>query len=300
MIIPCGGWMEITVEESDPAAHEAISAYLLELGCDGIVEDPGTGASLKAYLPEPGPEYDLRARVEAFLRELASIFPDAGRTRATFSTLPHREWGLAWRAHFRPERVTPGLLILPAWEKDVPLEPGCSVIRMDPGPAFGTGKHPTTRMCLRALEDLSLPGPWDMLDIGTGSGILAVYASILGARRVTAVDSDPEALRWAEWNIRLNGLTARIRLSSTPPEALDEAFQVAAANLDLKTIVGLCPWFPRVVRKGGTLILSGILAEDAQRVKEAVEEQGFSIAKAMDQEEWACLVARAEQEGGYP
>jgi ribosomal protein L11 methyltransferase len=185
-------------------------------------------------------------------------------------------------------------MILPAWEKDASPEPGCAVIRMDPGPAFGTGKHPTTRMCLQALEDLDFSGPWDMLDVGTGSGLLAVYASFLGARRVTALDTDPEALRWAAWNIKLNNLAGRIRLSSQPLEAVDEKFHVAAANLDMRTILELCTRFPAVLHKGGRLILSGILTEEAPRVRREVEGLGFSTVSTAKQEEWACLVARAE------
>ena len=133
-------------------------------------------------------------------------------------------------------------MVYPAWEP-LPGDTESLVVRIDPGPAFGTGQHPTTRMCLEALEKISLPESWSMLDVGTGSGILAVYGAKLGAGPVVAIDSDPEAIRWARKNIELNGLTGKIELSSGSLEKIRARFSVVVANLTLNTIKELFPHF---------------------------------------------------------
>ena len=152
-----------------------------------------------------------------------------------------QDWSTSWRQFFRPQRITERLTVLPAW---MPEPPSCGewVIKMDPGPAFGTGQHPTTRLCLEAMERLSPQGPWTMLDVGTGSGILAIYGARLGAKRILALDTDPEALRWAERNMDLNALTGSIELSSLPLETQTGTFSLITANLTLETILELLPY----------------------------------------------------------
>ncbi len=282
-------WIEIVVR-SDPDTHETVSDFLVEgLGCEGVLFD-ASGKALKAYVPGGTAVDPLRSRIESFLSALAAGFPHRGKPSYRLSRIQDQDWGTAWRKHFRPEQVTPGLLVLPAWESP-PRDLRGRLLRMDPGPAFGTGNHPTTRMCLQALEDLSPDGGWSLLDVGTGSGILAMYGALLGAAPVEAVDVDEEALRWAAWNLELNGLTRAVRLSGTPLQGWERTFFVVTANLELKTIQGLIPGFSRVVAAGGTLVLSGLLRTQVPRVTPDLARSGFRLVREMRAEEWSCVLA---------
>lgn len=284
-------WLEISIDVH-PSAHEALSAFLFDLGCEGIVTEDFGGRTLKAYWPFRQDPEELRNRIAGFLADLGSIFPEARSSECGLRNLQDEDWGRSWRRFFHPDRVTPNLMIYPAWEP-VPESIHGEVLRIDPGPAFGTGQHPTTRMCLRAME-MNLPtGPWSMLDVGTGSGILALYAARLGASEITAIDTDPEALRWAERNASLNGLGNALEISGVLLEDLHGTFSLVAANLILGTIVELFPFFPPVLMPGGALILSGLLREQAGRVRELAEDHGLRHGDTMFQEEWACVILKA-------
>jgi ribosomal protein L11 methyltransferase len=142
------------------------------------------------------------------------------------------------------------------------------------------------------METISRPDPWTLLDVGTGSGILAVYGAKLGARKVVAMDIDPEAVRWAERNVRLNGLEGDIQLSAVPLDQWKETFFMVTANLILGTILDLMSQFPRVVKPEGWLILSGLLRDQVERVKSPLEDQGFVLYETLFQKEWAAILAR--------
>jgi len=285
-------WIEIAVE-AHPDAHEAVSAFLMnDLGCEGVAVDSPEGTVLKAYLPGDRNPEALRVRIQRFLSRLEGFFPNIASPKLVLNPIEDPDWRVAWRRFFHPEQVTPGLLVLPAWE-EVPLHTKGHVIRVDPGPAFGTGQHPTTRMCLQALETFAPAGPWDLLDVGTGSGILAIYGAMLGAAPVTALDTDEEAIRWAEWNIRLNNVATAIGLSSEPLENWTAPFDVVTANLILEVIIDLLTCFPRVVRPGGHLVLSGLLRQQVDPLMPNLVRLGFSPVQVMKQEEWACVVVRA-------
>jgi len=275
----------------DPAAHEAISGVLFGLGCTGMVTDNCGDGVLKAYFQHPEDPKEFRQAISSSIREVAAYFPQIPPPLVLFGSIRDEDWGKNWRRFFRTERVTPFLTIVPAWES-VPEDTTTAVIRMDPGPAFGTGKHPTTRLCLRAMELVAKPPSWDLLDVGTGSGILAVYGSMLGAGKVTALDIDEEALHWAARNIRLNGLQAEVEVNSTPLEELMQEFFMVTANLILNTILDLMGHLSRVVKPGGRLILSGLLEGQIDPVLPLLHRHGFSLEKKLSQEEWACLVAR--------
>ncbi|MFH1242003.1 MAG: 50S ribosomal protein L11 methyltransferase [Pseudomonadota bacterium] len=286
------GWLEISIH-SHPVLHDPLSAFLFDLGCTGIVLEDFEDNTLKAYLPSQKGLEDNRNRIEIFLRHLEKIFPEAHSAKLEFNKIEEQDWSRNWRRSFRSERVTSGLMVVPAWELPPPSFQG-HVIRIDPGPAFGTGQHATTRMCLEAMEKASLPKAWDMLDVGTGSGILAIYGAKLGARRVEAIDLDPEALRWARHNIDLNGLTAAVSVSSKPLEEYVDSFSLLVANLILAEIIKLCPHFPRCLNPGGYLILSGLLIEQADEVHKVLGECGFSGGETIIREEWASIVCKKQ------
>jgi len=283
------GWLEITLQ-ADPALHELLSSFFFDLGCTGLVLEDFQDRAIRAYLPFQKDLEEIRNRIQLYLQDLKEIFPDVESPDIRFGKLEDQDWGLNWRRFFRPARVTPGLLIIPAWEP-VPESGSAHIIRMDPGPAFGTGQHPTTRMCLEAMERLPAIRPWTLLDVGTGSGILAVYGVKLGAKEILALDTDPEAIRWAEQNIRLNNAVHRIRLSQAPIEQMNGKFSLICANLILGEILRLIPFLSRLMDSGGRLILSGILENQVQDVDSALSRHGLEVHDTLHQGEWACVIA---------
>ena len=283
-------WVEISVT-LDAVAHEALGAFLFDLGCDGIVTQSFQDATLKAYLPFKEDLEDIRARTDQFLEKLVFIFPEIDSPEVSLATIEDRDWNRNWRRFFRPDKVTHELLIVPAWET-VPDSRETHVIRIDPGPAFGTGKHPTTRMCLQAMEDLPVGSRWTLLDVGTGSGILSLYGAILGAHRVVALDTDPEAIRWAVRNAALNRRKGAIDFSLIPLDKIENRFTVVTANLILSTILDLLPNLSRVMEKGGWLILSGILQDQVTTIEEVLPKYDLINDGLLELEEWASLIVR--------
>jgi ribosomal protein L11 methyltransferase len=284
-------WLEITVD-ADALIHDALSDFLFALGCQGIVAENTRSATLVAYFTLEKLE-EIQSRLPLFFKKLEEIFPEARPTKLSIGRIEDQDWGLAWRRFFRTEQVTPDLLIVPAWEK-VPLVKDVRVIRMDPGPAFGTGQHATTRMCLEMMETFRGGHDWDMLDVGTGSGILAIYGAILGAEKILALDTDLEALRWAKRNIALNQLPVSIEVSDTPVEEVKDTFHLLAANLILHVIQGLIPHFSRLLQPRGWLILSGLIKDQVEGVWVRLSEQGIEPERVLYREEWACILAVKE------
>lgn len=287
------GWIEISVN-INPAAHEALSAFLFDMGCDGVVSESFKDTTLRAYLQFRKDIEDTRNRIELFLHDLKDIFPEAKEYSLKLERLEQQDWDTGWRKFFKPDQISEKLLILPVWE-EAPATPPCHIIKIDPGPAFGTGHHPTTRMCLIAMEDTNLPRPWTMLDVGTGSGILAIYGSKLGASEVVAIDNDPEAVRWAERNIEINQIPVPIRLSIAPIQDIKDRYSLVTANLILGTILELSGELVRVSAPGGILILSGILREQVDDVEKKILEEGLKTDRVLYMEEWACIIARKIQ-----
>ena len=284
------GWLEITIDV-DPAAREAVSAFLMDMGCDGVVSETFEDAVMKAYLPKEAGLEKIREHLETFLGDLAELFPEIPVPVLAIKEIANQDWGTSWRSFFYLEKITDNLMILPAWES-MPEPVECHVIRIDPGTAFGTGKHETTRMCLKAIEESVPPKPWTMLDVGTGSGILSVYGAILGAGEITAIDIDPEAVRWAEKNIELNEIPVKIYLSTTPLEEIDRTYDIVAANLIKNTILELNPLFAKVLAPDGVLILSGILKGQVDLIVEDLLAYGLKKIDEVTMGEWACLLVK--------
>jgi ribosomal protein L11 methyltransferase len=288
------GWLEVVID-IHPAAREAVSAFLFDLGCEGIVSENFEDHSLKAYLPFQEDLESLRVGIDAFLQTLRDIFPEFQSPKLLIHTLDEQNWDVSWKRFFKPFPVTPGLTLFPAWDK-VPSSLKGHVIRIDPGPAFGTGQHPTTCMCLKAMEIGPFEKSWTLLDVGTGSGILAMYGVLLGAEKVLAIDKDVEALRWAKRNIDLNGMDRAIEISSMPLESMKGPFSLLVANLILGEILKLFPLFPPLLVPGGRIILSGLLREQGKEVIKVLQDHRFCNHQILEQDEWACIVSTKGQE----
>ena len=198
-------------------------------------------------------------------------------------------------------RIGKNLVIKPTWLELEP-EPDDIVIELDPGIAFGTGYHPTTDTCLQAMEQHITPG-MTVLDLGTGSGILTMAAMKLGAKLVTALDIDTQAVSAARRNFRRAGITKQVRLGqgSVPhPTAPKADFDLAVANISARGVVDRCPFILTALKPGALFIASGLLETQKQDVADAVEPLGFALVSEWPQDEWVTLLYRAPNPSGTP
>jgi len=230
---------------------------------------------------------------EAIDAALAAYGVDA---RSELRRVDAEDWADAWKRHFDVERYGGRLVVVPSW-RDYAPQPRDIVLRLDPGMAFGTGQHETTRMCLEALERLVLPGA-GVLDVGCGSGILALAAAKLGARRVVALDVDATCVRVARENVTANGCDATVRVTrgslgeAWPSHAGDPGgFDIVVANIIARVIVDLAPHLVAALNTGGRLVVSGIIAEREREVCDALARAGASVEGVRAMGDWRCIEA---------
>jgi ribosomal protein L11 methyltransferase len=284
----------ITVEVPRGEADDC-AALLLDQGARGAEVHDGSLVPMPgAPRPPPG-----RAYVVAFFGERADA-ESAGAAlglEASLAEIPDRDWGETWKAGLGPSAVG-RVFVRPSWI-DVPAPPGTVEVVLDPGMAFGTGTHPTTRLCLEALGDILREEPGsDVLDVGTGSGLLAIAAKKLGATRVVGTEEDPVALRVAEENACRNGVVLELRLE--PPDAVPGRFPVVVANILANTLVALASALAPRIAPGGLLLLAGILAGQEEEILTAYAKHGLSRDEARERSEgdWRLLALRAAPRGG--
>ncbi len=299
-------WLEIRLS-APSAAVDAVCAELSGLGSTGVqVEErkldtfvpPDPDADLpaqfplRAYFPAAEAPNDLRRRVEEGLRWVRAAYPGAGWGEVSVGWMADGDWADSWKQHFPVFRVGP-LVVRPSWE-NVAAAPGEVLLTIDPGMAFGTGTHATTRLCLEALvaEMTARPTLRRVLDVGTGSGILAVAAAALGASRILAADIDPDACRVAADNARLNGLEGRVEFTVTPLAELEAGFDMVLANILAEENVRLAAELVARLAPDGRLILSGILQEKEGLVRAGFAAFGLEGPVVSRQDEWSCLVYR--------
>jgi ribosomal protein L11 methyltransferase len=275
-------------------AAEALAGVLADLagGCE--VLDGGEGRTGFRFWVPAEAAAACRARLAEALERARSFFPRLEPVAWEERDVPEEAWAEAWRAHFRPVRVGRRLLVAPPWEEPRRF-PGEVVVRVDPGPAFGTGTHPSTVLCLEALEAL-VPGGRQGVDVGTGSGILAVAAVHLGAERVWAVDIDPVAVRVAKANAAANGVSDRVvvrygELGDLLAEGVAGVAWVVA-NLTAEALVALANSLAEVLQPGGTAVVSGIVPAGEPKVVEALEAAGLRVLRRAALEGWLALWAR--------
>ena len=293
-------WIEISATGPYERAGEA-SALLIDAGSGGVVEEEGSApdpaggeagvSSLKAYLAD---DAGVRERIGLLLETLKEI-------GWSISTSPYRDagWTEKWKEGLKPVRISSphspvSLTVLASWLMRAAKD-GEEIIEIDPGMAFGTGSHPTTKMCLKTLLRINTEGKIpSFLDIGAGSGILAIAAKKLGCRRAVGIDIDLDALSAASVNARLNRV--RVTFTAKPPLEVKGRFAVVAANILSGTLMELSPEISEKVKPGGTLILSGILREEAGKVEKVYRALGFNTLRRLRGKggggEWVALVMK--------
>jgi ribosomal protein L11 methyltransferase len=282
-------WAEIAVETPRDSA-EAVGAALLDIGSAGYRESGASPMVLGGFLPVTDA---LESALDRLRERLASL-PEAGLPPTTGITLRYVEeadWANEWKKYFTPLEIGKRLLIAPSWEV---VDPACDrvVVELDPGMAFGTGGHPTTRLCLAALEDYVTPGCM-LADIGTGSGILAIAAARLGATTVLATDIDSLPRKIARENVERNGLGDTIRVLEM--DEFDEAARdcdVIVANIIAQTIIEIAASVRPRLKPGGVFLASGIVEERLPEVLDAIEAAGFALIETREDEVWRFVAAR--------
>lgn len=248
---------------------------------------PSDEVRVAAYLPDTPEGAAERAAIERGLWLLGLIHPIAP---LTVRRLREEDWAAAWKEHFQVLHIGQRLVICPTW-RTYTAKPGELVVLLDPGLAFGTGLHPSTQLCLEALERLVRPH-MRVLDLGTGSGILALAAARLGAREVCALDLDPQAVDAARANVARNGLGARITVRRGTLPSDDLPFDLVVANIVARVISDLAPHLAAALRPDGTLIASGIVEERAADVAAALAAAGLAVVERLAAPPWVALVAR--------
>jgi ribosomal protein L11 methyltransferase len=284
-------WQELSIkvpwEYAEPVSY-LFGKYGHGLSMETAGENAGDGqVLLRTYLDTDISERRL-ARIEVGINLISLLQPMGD---LVIKEMEDADWETAWKAHFSLLKLGKRLVIKPSWieyrAKDDDI-----VIELDPGLAFGTGYHPTTRMCLEALEELVRPG-MDVLDLGTGSGILSIAATALGAASVLAIDVDPTAVRAARKNFRATGASDKVRLATgTLPHRLagQGRFDLAVANISAKIIQDKATDLFQALKPGGTLIASGIIQDQQQSLEDALIGAGFSPMKTHQVDDWVALL----------
>jgi ribosomal protein L11 methyltransferase len=250
---------------------------------------------VRAYLPADAALDTTRARLEEGLWHLGRILP---LPAPTYKSIAETDWSESWKANFKPLRIGRRLVVVPAWLSESPavdLSRDDVPIVLDPGMAFGTGTHPTTQLCLAAVERHLRPGQ-KVIDLGAGSGILSIAAAKLGSGPVLAYDIDAEAVRVAGENAALNGVAERLRVergSLAELLAAGESAPLVLANILARVLVDLFDQgLARLVDPAGLMVLSGILEAQAYEVRAALQRGGLTLAAQEQIEDWVAIIAR--------
>lgn len=304
-------WTEIRIKTTEEAA-DAVSEMLTSIGAGGVaIEDPndirreiakpntldyadeefvnalGEDVLIKAYFPGEMSQNELAALVREKIHFISN-FLDVGEGYIGYGEVDEEDWANGWKKYYKPLHISERVVIKPSWEEYTPAE-GEAVVEMDPGMAFGTGTHETTRMCAQLLEMCLNPGD-TVIDVGCGTGILSIVASRLGAGQVTAVDIDEVAVRVTRENCLLNHVENVLPLQGVIDDIPVHVADVMVANIIANVIINIADTVPRYLKRRGMLVTSGIIRERKDEVVEKYLSLGFTLEKTMEMGEWVAMV----------
>jgi ribosomal protein L11 methyltransferase len=285
-------WLRLAVVASHPL-REALGCLLIEWGAGGVVEERD---GVSVYF-RPGDREGIDARLARYAAD------QAGPEEPVRWSWEHvgKGWEDAWKAFFRPAQLSHRLAVCPSWESFSPPDPQVRVLRLDPGRAFGTGTHETTRLCLRLLDELiGASPPSAFLDVGCGSGILSIAALRLGVPRAVALDIDPLAAESTRENAAANGVGERLHAVCGDLRSLRGTYPLVAANILYQVLLGLAPLLTARVAPGGRLLLSGLLVHELPSAMAVYGALGMGeLCRAQDGE-WGALVLTASPRWAAP
>lgn len=306
-------WSEICIHTTEEAI-EPVTNILYEAGAGGVViEDsqdlrqlagsdsrysldpadyPLDGVNVKAYLPINSFLGETVEEIKQSLNNLVLYDIDLGDGQVTLSEHNEEEWATAWKKYYKPVEVGRCFYISPTWES---FEPGNSerqIIELDPGMAFGTGTHPTTVLCIEALEKY-LPDQASVLDVGTGTGVLSIAAAKLGADKVIAVDLDAVAVQSAKLNVKLNHVQDVVNVrQNNLSDHVTGTYQIVVANLLAELVIRLAESsVGERLDDDGRLIASGIIKQKKAQVVQALSKNGLRVIDSMESGDWVALIA---------
>ncbi|NLC76762.1 MAG: 50S ribosomal protein L11 methyltransferase [Clostridia bacterium] len=308
-------WQEITVETTEEAA-EAVANLFYDVGAQGVViEDPRVIARyveedlwdayelpaelleaenviIKGYLPM---DERLEERLDLFEKLLADLeqFFVSWLAKVSYAEIAEADWSSAWKEYYKPQQIGEKIVISPSWE-DYRPQGGEIVVWLDPGMAFGTGSHPTTAMVIQALEKYLKPGS-QVIDVGTGSGILAIVAAKLGAASVLALDIDTLAVEIAQQNVELNRVSDRVTVRYNDLlTGVEGQYQMIIANLTADPVLALARDAYDRLSPAGVLLASGIIRHRLPEVEAKLLNLGYHLVETEMEGEWVSLVARKD------
>ncbi len=294
-------WTKLTIEV-DTTLSDEVAAFLGDLTGGGIEynncftpNERHQTDSISAYLLKDPKINQKLSRVHSFLDNLTNQHPHQSKLKLKTDLIIEEDWGKNWRKHFKPLQATSRLIIKPSWEEYVPKEEQL-IIEMDPGMAFGTGMHASTQLALQLIDKLyppGIPGPPSTLDVGTGTGILAMSCALLGCREVVGLDNDIDARVAARNNVIKNQLTHQINIVDEDLSEITETFDLVIANIIYNTLIELSQPLTERLAKNGYLIMAGIL--DGPQIDDIIKtycKLGTEVIEVKQKDEWSAVCMR--------
>lgn len=308
-------WSEVRIHTSNEAV-EAISNILHEAGAGGVViEDPfdltvereapygeiyqlnpddypDEGVVIKAYLQVNSFFAETVEEIKAAINNLLIYDIDLGQNKVTVSEVNEEDWATAWKKYYHPVKISNRFTIVPTWETYEPISDDELIIELDPGMAFGTGTHPTTVLCIQALEK-TVKDHDKVIDVGTGSGVLSIASALLGAEHVTALDLDEVAVNSARFNVELNHVQNHVTVSQNNLlNNVKGEVDIVVANILAEIILRFIDDAFHILKPNGLFITSGIIHTKKQEVKAGLQKTGFIVEETLDMEDWVAFIAR--------
>lgn len=285
-------WIKLTVTTTNEAS-EAVINLLMENGAGGVEIDDSdlSQVELATYFQAQAGLVELLPELEQKIAQLREFGLDPGKGTVKLAELDDDSWADVWKKYYHPVRLTRYLTIVPSWESYTPETTDEKVIKLDPGRAFGTGTHPTTKLALQALETV-VRGGETMIDVGTGSGVLSIAAKYFGVAQIAAYDVDAEAVKVAEENLALNGMQDAIMVGANDLLAgIKTKVGLITANILAEIIVPLIPQAYECLKPGGIFITSGIIADKKDLIVSEIEAKGFVIDQILNIKDWYSIIA---------
>ena len=299
-------WLKIEIK-AHPELMDALGNFLTETGAQGVFEetlppqaagdfpDPMISEVIKAYLPHDAHSDKRIGAIRKYLDSLYDIFSSLDKPQLKTEVISDPDWGEQWKKYFKPIRVCNNIIIKPTWERYTPSSRDI-VVEIDPGMAFGTGQHATTRMCMEAIEDIILKGhsikDWKVLDVGCGTGILGITAAKMGAQDVIGVDNDKKATEIAAENVAINKVEDRMKILNKDAQAVNVQRNLIIANLTAKLLLKLQAHLTGLLMPEGYMIISGIIEQDKADIEEHFCADPLIRQNVITDKEWVCYVLR--------